>query len=62
MGWNKFKFEILEIIDDLPTLRKRENYYLKTYYPLLNLKKTSQITIKRKPKRIDHKKTEEDKP
>lgn len=49
-GWDKFNFEILEVIEDLKTLRDRENFYLRKYYPLLNSKYKSGIVINRKVK------------
>jgi hypothetical protein len=54
VGWDKFEFAVLEIIIDLPTMRKRENYYLKSYSPLLNTKLTSTIKIKKTPKKKDY--------
>lgn len=53
-GWDKFKFEILEVAEseDLKTLRDRENLYLKKYYPLLNTKYKSATVIHRKVKHI----------
>ena len=47
IGWDKFKFEILEVLEELPALRTRENYYLQKYAPLLNMKLKSQISTKR---------------
>lgn len=37
-GWDKFHFEILDVVEDIKTIRDRENYYLKKYHPLLNTK------------------------
>ena len=50
-GWDKFKFEILEQIDDLSTLRDRENFYLSKYKPILNSLYKSGIVIHRDPNR-----------
>jgi len=57
-GWDKFNFEILEVWssgsvgEDLKTLRDKENFYLRKYYPLLNSKHKSAIVIHRKTKLI----------
>lgn len=52
LGWDKFEFAILEVLDELPALRKRENYYLQKYAPLLNMKLKSTISTKRYKKEI----------
>lgn len=44
-GWDKFKFEILEEIKDLNTLRERENFYLAKYKPILNSLYKSAIVV-----------------
>lgn len=47
-GWDKFKFEILELENDIKTLRDKENFLLQKYFPLLNTKKRASIhTLKK---------------
>ena len=49
-GWDKFKFEILEEIQDLNTLRERENFYLTKYEPILNTLYKSAIVVHKNSK------------
>lgn len=49
-GWDKFKFEILEEIEDLNTLRERENFYLTKYKPILNTIYKSGIVVHKNSK------------
>lgn len=52
-GWDKFKFEILEVINDLKTRRDKESFLLQKYHPLLNSKYKSAIVIHRKTKHLN---------
>lgn len=49
-GWDKFKFEILEEIEDFNTLRERENFYLTKYEPILNTLYKSGIVVHKNSK------------
>lgn len=36
VGWDKFNFQIVEIVDEIKYMRARENFYLKEHNPILN--------------------------
>lgn len=45
IDWDKFDFAVLDVSNNIKTIREKENFFLKKYYPLLNSRFNSSITI-----------------